>query len=126
MSKSLSSGLRIVVAGLTILTSGCASQVMQGFVGRPIESVIARYGPPETRFDAGPGRRAYQWRQMREETVAGHSETREVRRHGERRYETNETPGYVTRRECFYTLYTARDGDRWVVTDFEKPGISCE
>ncbi|MGO4713497.1 hypothetical protein [Bradyrhizobium sp. 2TAF24] len=119
-------GLAALALVSTLLLAGCASDIMKGYVGQPIEAAIADYGPPINSFDLGDGRRAFQWRQVHNDVVPGRSRV-DIRdtRYGERRVETH-TPGYVESRECFYTLYaTPRDG-RWFVTDFRKPTLMCE
>jgi len=119
-------GLAALALAPCLLFAGCASDIMKGYVGQPIEAAIADYGPPISSFDLGDGRRAFQWRQVHNDVVPGRSRV-DIRdtRYGERRVETI-TPGYVESRECFYTLYaTPRDG-RWFVTDFRKPSLMCE
>ena len=40
---------------------GCASEIMKGYVGRPVQDVMLDYGAPTNAFDMGDGRRAFQW-----------------------------------------------------------------
>ena len=114
-----------VVATMFALT-GCASEIMRNYIGQPIESVILDYGPPTTIVDLGQGERAYQWRKISTNAVAG-SSSAEVRhtKHGTE-YETTETPGYVERRECFYTFHARASEGRWFVTNFRQPKLECE
>ena len=54
--------MRKLVALFALLSlSACASQIMQGYVGKPIQSAMVDYGPPVNAFDMGDGRRAFQW-----------------------------------------------------------------
>ena len=115
----------VVLAGIVFL-AGCASDIMRGYVGKPLESVVIDYGPPANVVDMGPGRKAYQWRKVNTSMVPGTS-TEEMRRtrYG-RSYQTVETPGYVQETECFYTFYAQFSYGRWYVTDFRKPKLECE
>ncbi|WP_315836564.1 hypothetical protein [Bradyrhizobium prioriisuperbiae] len=109
-----------------LVVAGCASQVMKSYVGQPIESAIADYGPPVNSFALDDGRRAFQWRQVQTSVVPGQTRV-EVRdtRHGER-YQATTTPGHVESRECFYTLYARSIDGRWIVNDFRQPTLLCE
>ncbi|EJN04939.1 hypothetical protein [Phyllobacterium sp. YR531] len=119
---------RIVATVLlsTAFLAGCASDIMKGYIGKPLESVVLDYGPPTNVIEMGPGRKAYQWRKINTNVVPGTS-TEEVRktRHG-RTYQTIETPGYVQETECFYTFYADYINGRWYVIDFRKPKLECE
>ncbi|MGL4288933.1 MAG: hypothetical protein ACRCVA_21460 [Phreatobacter sp.] len=106
--------------------SACASDTMKNYVGAPVESVIIDYGPPTTIVDLGPGERAYQWRKISTNVVAGstHTEIRDTRRGVQ--YETRETPGHVSQQECFYTFFARLTERGWSVTDFRSPTLECE
>lgn len=114
-----------LAAGLLTLAA-CASQIMKGYVGAPVTSIILDYGPPDTVLELGRDERAYQWHQERVHAVAGHSTgvVRDTRR-GER-IDITETPGYVERTDCFYTFYARRSGADWYVTSFRQPRLECE
>lgn len=113
------------IASASALTA-CASQIMKGYVGAPISSIMLDYGPPDNVYDLRPGERAYQWRKDKTQVVAGSTsgEVRKTRR-GER-YEETQTPGYVERTECYYTFYTRYSGGGWYVTSFRQPSLECE
>ncbi|MBN8940085.1 MAG: hypothetical protein J0H01_11365 [Rhizobiales bacterium] len=110
----------------TMALSACASDTMKTYVGTPVESVIIDYGPPTAVVDLGPGERAYQWRKISTNVVAGsrHTEIRDTR--GGVRYETRETPDYVNRQECFYTFFARLTERGWSVTGFRSPTLECE
>lgn len=80
-----------VVATVFALT-GCASDIMKNYIGQPIELIVLDYGPPTTVVDLSQGERAYQWRKISTNVVAG-SSSGEVRhtKHGTE-YQTTETP----------------------------------
>ncbi|MGX5669025.1 hypothetical protein ACWKW9_23960 [Rhizobium daejeonense] len=115
-----------LIAGTSMLFTGCASTVMKSYIGAPISSVMLDYGPPDNVYNLGPGQQAYQWRKTKTEAVAG-STSGEVRttRRGER-YEMSETPGYIERTDCYYTFYTRNSGSEWYVTSFRQPSLECE
>lgn len=62
--RAIAFAVCLAALGLT----SCATNIMEGFVGQPLQAGIARYGPPEVVFDMPDGRRAFQWR-MESETV---------------------------------------------------------
>lgn len=117
---------RIVLIAIAATLAGCASDIMKNYVGQPVESVVLDYGPPTAIVDLGQGERAYQWRKISTNAVAGTS-TGEVRhtKNGTV-YEETETPGYVERQECFYTFFARASGGRWFITNFRKPKLECE
>jgi hypothetical protein len=116
----------VLAAAATVFLVGCASDVMKGYIGQPVESVIIDYGPPTAVLELGHGERAYQWRKISTNVVAGSTsgEIRDTQRGT--RYEETMTPGYVEERECFYTFYARASGGRWYVTNFRQPKLECE
>ncbi|WP_223568116.1 hypothetical protein [Agrobacterium tumefaciens] len=116
----------ILIAGASMLLTGCASTVMKTYIGAPITSVMLDYGPPDNIYSLGPGQQAFQWRKKKTQVVSGSSsgEVRTTRR-GEQ-YEVTETPGYVERIDCYYTFHTRSSGNEWYVTSFRQPSLECE
>lgn len=115
------------LAGLLIGLSACASDIMQGYVGRDITSVIAQYGPPAHEFDLPDGRRAFQW-EMHDTNYVPETVTYEEE-YGPRRTRgvTTTTGGYSENEVCFYTMYASPSHNGgWLVTGFEKPTFECE
>lgn len=114
-----------------LLMAGCATQVMQGYVGRDIRDVMVRYGPPDNAFDMADGRKAYQWRMESSSVTPTYSTTegRTRERHDGDRYQstTITTGGDVSTTTCFYTLYATWDeaARGWTVVAYEKPGFEC-
>ena len=51
----------VLVSSVVALLTGCASQIMQGYVGKDVREVMLDYGAPANAFDMGDGRRAFQW-----------------------------------------------------------------
>ncbi len=52
----------LVIILTIIFLSGCASKIMQGFVGKDIRQVVLDYGTPINAMDMGNGVRAFQWK----------------------------------------------------------------
>ena len=40
---------------------GCASQIMSGFVGKPMTAVVGQYGFPAVSYDVDTNKRAFVW-----------------------------------------------------------------
>ncbi|WP_448661531.1 hypothetical protein ACG3SL_12790 [Sphingomonas sp. CJ20] len=111
---------------LALLLCGCAADIMRGYVGRPPEAVMARYGPPVDVRDLPDGRRAYQWMQSEFETSGGDATTRVERGgNGHPRSRTEYTPTTTRERKCFYTFYARRAAYGWQIEDFERPEFGC-
>lgn len=110
---------------------GCASSVMGGFVGKPVESVMARYGPPALVFDMPDGRRAFQWRINNGAVIPGaiNSTANIYAPPGSLATVTSSTtymPAQRVERACFYTMYARQDRGAWTLVGYEKPNFMCE
>lgn len=118
---------KIIATILVLGLSSCASTIMEGFVGRDISSVVARYGPPVAEYSLPDGRRAFQW-EMRDvyrvpETTS-YSEG-----YGDRHSsgQVTRSGGYIKEEVCYYTMYAApTTNGGWMVVGFEKPNFDCE
>ncbi|GAB1395228.1 hypothetical protein MASR1M60_33940 [Rhodocyclaceae bacterium] len=121
-------GLLVIFAALT----GCASQIMQGYVGKDVREVMLDYGSPANAFDMGDGRRAFQW-------VIGSSYTTPVSakttgnvnaigRTAWVNSNTTITGGQTINSQCLYTMFGRwnESAQGWFVTDFKKPNLMCE
>lgn len=117
-----------------MLLAACATDVMQGYVGRPVEAVMARYGRPDDTFDLPDGRRAFQWIEIETSTSPGSAVTRTRREpdgagHGPSRTTTRTeyTPPTQTTNRCVYTMYGRRDPRTggWMLESFERPEFGC-
>lgn len=119
------------LAGALFLT-GCASSVMNGFVGKPVQSAMVKYGPPVNAFDMGDGRRAFQWVMRSTYTTpvtATNSGTAIPM--GSSVYWSQNTQisgGQPITNECAYTLYGrwSESANTWMIEGFEKPRLMCE
>lgn len=120
-----------LIFSITVLT-GCASQIMQAYVGKDVREVMLDYGAPANAFDMGDGRRAFQW-------VIGSSFTTPVTATTSGRVNaignmawvnsnTRITGGQTISSNCLYTLFGKwnESAQGWFVTDFKKPNLMCE
>lgn len=119
-----------VLAVFVTLLSGCATDIMQSYVGRSPEAVMARYGPPDNVFDMPDGRRAFQWVQVTQSTSTATEESRtrwDDRRHGRERVTTRQTtPAVSETHKCYYTLYATLSPENiWIFNSFEEPEFGC-
>lgn len=114
------------VSGIVLVStlSGCATDIMRGYLGRSPEDVMARYGPPFDVRDLPDGRRAYQWLETAT-TTSGGTETTIVDKHGRPRTRTEISPTTIEERRCFYTMYAHRTPAGWRIDDFAKPALGC-
>ena len=109
-----------------LIAAGCASDIMEGYVGRDITAVVANYGAPYRTFDVPGGRVAYQWR------IIEHSDSpQEIDFNAAR--DGDAISGQVTISEarsrshtCYYTFYTRRNGASVTIVSFERPSFECE
>lgn len=122
-----------ILAGLAALAlTGCASSIMQGYVGQPLQAAMVNYGPPANAFDMGDGRRAFQWSMAsttQRPTFVQNSGT--AMPMGNAVWWTQNTQisgGGTTTTECLYTLYARWDeaASVWRVESFEKSRFFCE
>lgn len=113
---------------LAILASGCASTIMEGYVGQDITEVMIYYGPPSAVIELPDGRVAFQWEQDYSYTsptttnVVGSS-------YGYGSYNTTATTygGDTTSWSCLYTFFAKPNpqGSHTVI-GFKDPDFFCE
>ncbi|MEO1950534.1 MULTISPECIES: hypothetical protein [Thioclava] len=118
---------RVLIAFFMVL-SGCASQIMDSYVGKSISEPVLDYGPPMNVLDLPDGSRAYQWKMSDSgavpivtpttSTVYGPAGLATVSGS-----QTNWVPYSKT---CVYTLLAKPNGKDWVVTGYRKPTFNCE
>jgi len=137
--------MRIVTVTLILLfVSGCASQIMQGYVGKDVRDIMLDYGPPANAFDMGDGRRAFQWvidssftTPTYVTTTGAVNTSGTVNTYGNTSYghanswvNSNSVihGGQTINSRCIYTLFgvwnEARNG--WDVVGFKSPRLDCE
>lgn len=121
------------ILGLAALAlAGCASSIMNDYVGQPLQSAMVDYGPPVNAFDMGDGRRAFQWSMTSSYTAPTTvSNSGTAMPMGNSVWWTQNTQisgGGTSSQTCLYTLYGRWDesADVWRVEGFEKPRFMCE
>lgn len=120
------SQMKTIVFALAVAVAGCASDIMQGYVGRDITAVIANYGEPHRRFQMPDGRIAYQWRITEINADPGEIEYTQERNGTRVTGHIISYDGFATTDTCFYTFYTSTTGYGARITGFEEPSFECE
>ncbi|MCV2881991.1 hypothetical protein [Actibacterium sp. XHP0104] len=123
----MKNNLRIVAVAVAFFVSGCASQIMESYVGKDITEVIVKYGPPMNMLEMPDGRKAFQWR-VDSNVVLPSTTTYNATTYGNvtTGYATT-TGGYVGSSRCVYTLYAKENAqDSFTVIGYEKPTLMCE
>lgn len=129
--------ITVVALAATLLVGGCASSIMEGFVGQPLQVGIARYGPPAFVFDMPDGRRAFQWRMESQvampTTTYGNVNTNIYAPPGSfasanTQYSQTTYGGNVLNQVCLYTMYARFNESQqaWIFEGFEKPSLACQ
>jgi hypothetical protein len=124
--------MKILYTLLIIGLSGCASQIMQSYVGKDLREVILDYGQPTNAFDMGEGKRAFQWARNKQFYVPTTSTTTgSVIGAGNTSFlnaNTITSGGYMAENKCVYTLFAKhlKEKDSWIVESYKKPRFMCE
>lgn len=119
--------LRLAIA-LAFLVTGCASSIMRGYIGKPLQEVMLDYGPPVNAFDMPDGSRAFQWR-VNSTFVTPTTVTSSTVPVGNVWYtNTQITGGQAVTSGCIYTMLARWNADQnaWIFHDFRPPSALCE
>ena len=105
------------------LASGCASSIMEGYVGRDITDVVLDYGAPANVLQLPDGRTAFQWSR-----TATYSTPTTTNIYDYGNYATATTYGGTTSSyDCLYTLFAQRNSQNsYTVVGFKEPTLMCE
>lgn len=110
-----------------LFVAGCASQVMEGFVGKDITEVQLQYGPPINAIDMPDGRKAFQWRF---DSTTMMPMTTNYTAYGSGNIVSGTAYSYgggVFTTPCFYTLFARPNSNKsYTVVGFQKPSLECE
>jgi hypothetical protein len=141
-----------ILVGITFFVNGCASKIMESYIGRDVRTVVLDYGPPENAVDMGDGTRAFQWVKRTSYKLPTYVNTtssaqtygsgygRSYGYRNNRYYNGNYhastwmnsntviTGGNVIHSKCIYTLFAKWDKERkgWIITGFKHPSLDCE
>jgi len=114
---------RSILLAMVLALTGCATQIMEGYVGKPVQAVMVDYGPPAAKFSMPDGRTAYQWRI---DTSGTMPVTANTQNYGNGITTTTVTGGQSYSSQCYYTMYARTDAagvER--IEGFEKPKMMC-
>ena len=122
---------RLLVAAALAL-SGCATAMLEGYVGQPVQQVMIERGPPDLVMDLPDGRRAFQWA-VTTQHVMPRSTTGQANiyappgAYASVNYNQMTVGGNTVEQTCRYTLYGRFDAASrsWVVESFQKPSLMC-
>lgn len=109
------------------LLSGCATDIMQGYVGKSIQEPILDYGPPTNIVELDDGRRGYQW-QINSSGVIPMTmpSSSTVYSGGQMAVVNTQSTTYLPySSECLYTLTATKQGKSYVVDGFRQPSFDC-
>lgn len=98
----------------TLFLTGCASQIMDSYVGKDVTEAILDYGPPVNQLDLPDGSRAFQWKMSGGGTFIGTTGG-------------GITTGSLFSSDCVYTLFGRKNpAGSFTVTGYRKPTLDCE
>lgn len=123
----------LLIISALVLT-GCASSIMQGYVGKSLQEAMIDYGPPANAFDMPDGSRAFQW-VMRSTYVMPTTVTNsgtvtvpygsDAARWSQR---SQITGGQAMDSACAYTMLARwnEQQNAWIFTEYRRPRVMCE
>ena len=115
----------VALSACVTFLSGCASQIMESYVGRDLTAAIVDYGPPAAQFEMPDGRMAFQWT-ITSTYVTPTTTNFSTTSYGSRTYGFAQSTGGVPITDtCRYTAYAEQQGERWIITGFEEPSFWC-
>lgn len=120
--------MRVSAFLAAVLLTGCASQILDSYVGKSITEPILDYGPPTSVIDLSDGRRAFQWARTNSGVIPISTPTTTTI-YGSGGYATayGTSTTYVPySNDCVYTLTATRSGNDWIVDGFRPPSLACE
>ena len=113
-----------------VLSSGCATTTLQTYVGRDLNEVVRRYGPPAERIAMPTGGYAFKWVLSASGTPAASKPldmfmpVSVAPMHQRRIYDK---AGFLMGGMCVYTVYAKwrAESRQWFVTGYRTPRIDC-
>ena len=117
-----------ISAVLALALSACASQIMRGYVGKPLQEVMLDYGPPVNAMDMPDGTRAFQWAISSAFVTPTHVTSTTTPAGNMWLTNTQITGGQLITNSCVYTMFArwSEEQRTWVFTDFRRPSALCE
>jgi len=138
----------MILISLIFLINGCASKIMESYVGKDIRMAMIDYGPPANAFDLGNGTRAFQWVKNSSYTTPTYISSNSYgsgygniygNNYGSNFNANYNTSAWVTTNTvisggrtidstCVYTIFSKWNSNRkaWIITGYKKPSLACE
>lgn len=107
--------------------AGCASGIMQSYVGKDVTEVAMDYGPPAGVMDLPDGRRAFMWQMSSAIAMPQTTNFNAVQSGNWVTGSATTYGGGVATLHCTYTLIGQRNPKgSYTVVDYRKPRLDCE
>jgi hypothetical protein len=118
----------ILAFALAASLAGCASQIMQGYIGQPLQEVMLDYGPPINAFDMPDGSRAFQWSVSSTYVTPTTVTSTAIPAGNMWMTNTQITGGQAITSACVYTMLARWNEEQraWIFTDFRQPNVMCQ
>lgn len=112
---------------LALVLSGCATQVLQGYVGKSVTEPMLDHGRPSNVFDLPDGTRAFQWKKNSYGAIPITTPTTSnIYGPGGWATVTTTSTSYAPySNQCTYTLIAQPSGKDWVVVSYREPSLEC-
>jgi len=119
--------MRLFLFSIVVALAGCASQIMEGYVGKDVTEAMLDYGPPANVMDLPDGTRAFQW-SMTSSGVIPTTTTYNATAYGNTVVgSTTTTGGGVYSQQCVYTLIGVKNTNKsYTITGYRKPTMMCD
>lgn len=115
----------LIVAMLAL--AGCASQIMESYVGKDITEAVMDHGPPAREMDLPDGSRAFIWSRSHNWTAPSTTRIGSSQRGDWASTTVIGLGGGTNTYQCHYTLIGKRNRQRsYTVVSFRPPPIACE
>lgn len=119
--------MKAIVIGALLFVAGCASSIMQSYVGKDVTEAAMDYGPPAGVMDLPDGRRAFMWN-MTQSMTTPQTTNYSANAYGNWITGTATTYGGGTSTwQCTYTLIGQKNSKgSYTITSFRAPSMACE
>ena len=118
----------LLIFGIAFGLSSCASQILSGYIDKPITEAVLDYGPPTNVVELGKGERAYQWARTNSGVIPiTTTGTTNIYGYGGSATAYTTSTNYIPySNDCIYTLTATQKGKEWIVDGFRQPSLECE
>lgn len=106
-----------------------SAETLEGYIGHDIREAEMNNGPPTNIIEMGKDKRIYQWSFDQSYSVPARTSYYGGYEMGNGYIVDNRqavtTGGYSRSYRCLYNIFTEREGDRWIITDYQIPQNGC-